>query len=368
MSHLFPRSSGAIALYPTTTTNPYVGMIRRGLEVRGVPVTDWSQWRLGNPTPRVLHLNWLEILSHGRITRRSLLATHVTYLRLEAHMQRVRKAGGLTVWTAHNARPHEMGGDRRARLVQQWIDRIVGQVDAVISLSNAAIPIIREAHPTLVAPITVIPHQSYRGEYPAGDRDGARVRLGIPATARVCGMIGLMRPYKEIERGLDLFEDLEAPDTWLLILGDCFDPDLARRLAARAAGNPRVIFKVGHLDQQAFADAYAACDAVLAMQRVMLNSGSVMAALSLDRPVIAEPVGSLPELAETVGDDWLRLRKPLNAEALRHALAMPLPAGSPDLAAFDINTIVEQHLKVYGFNAATQRNPSREHANAAIED
>ena len=48
-------------------------------------------------------------------------------------------------------------------------------------------------------------------------------------------------------------------------------------------------------------------DAVVLPYRNILNSGAALFALSRNRPVLAPNIGSLPELRETVGSDWIYL-------------------------------------------------------------
>jgi glycosyltransferase involved in cell wall biosynthesis len=346
-----PMTFPAVALYPTDTTNPYVGMIRDGLVRAGYRVYSWNLYRANPVAIAALHLHWLEGVAMGRLARRSLLVTHLLFWKLERDLRRIRRRGGRIVWTAHNAQPHEHGTSRRARLVARWVDRIVAQVDTAISLSRAAIPLVRQNHATLRAPIAVIPHQNYRGHYPPGDRARGRHRFGLPVDARVIAMIGLVRPYKNVEQAIALFATLEDERTWLLVAGDCFDAGLEAQIRELATRTPRVAVHLGHLPDADFADAHAAADLVLSMQQALLNSGSVMAALSLGRPVLASPAGSLPELAEHVGDHWLALRAPLGVADIRAALDRGIPAGEPDLSHCDVGTIITRHLDVYGGNS-----------------
>jgi hypothetical protein len=51
---------------------------------------------------------------------------------------------------------------------------------------------------------------------------------------------------------------------------------------------------------------FAAADVVILPYKEILNSGSAMLSLSLDRPVYVPALGSMPELRDSVGDLWLR--------------------------------------------------------------
>src|SRR5690606_36704830 len=49
----------------------------------------------------------------------------------------------------------------------------------------------------------------------------------------------------------------------------------------------------------------SAADGFVLNHQAVLNSGSLLLALSFDRPVLARLQGSLTELAEMVGPDWV---------------------------------------------------------------
>lgn len=337
-----------VLYYPAVSGNPYWEMIQQGMQQHHVQTKLWQPWDLRQQKHPVLHLHWIESLGMDRLTRRSLLATRLAFHRLERQIQRIQGQGGKVVWTAHNAAPHEHRDDPHSLLVAEGIARVVQQVDVIISLSQAGVKAIREAQPGAKAPIIVIPHQNYVGHYPEGQGLAYREALGIPAGARVVGMIGLIRPYKEIERGISLFREIKDENAWLLISGNCFDPALSDRLRKLADATPRVVLQIAHLSEQQFADAHAACDLVLVAQRKMLNSGSVISALSLGVPVLSGPTGSLPELQEVAGQEWLQLEEELDASHIAALLHRGRPCGRPDLSPLDLDNVVDQHLHAYG--------------------
>lgn len=337
-----------ILYYPSVDGNPYWEMIRSRMEARGHGTRLWNPWDFPQQEQPILHLHWIESIGMDRLTRRSLLATRIAFQRLEKQIKLIQRAGGKVLWTAHNAQPHEQRGDPRSELVAAWIARIVGQVDVIVSLSAIGVETIHRAQPKAGAPVVVIPHQNYIGQYPAGDGAAYRQAMGIPADAKVMGMIGLIRPYKEIERGITLFQEVADDNAWLLVAGNCFDPALRERLVELAARTPRVVLAVSHLSDREFADAHAACDLIFVAQRKMLNSGSVISALSLGAPVLAGPIGALPELQEMVGADWLALKDYIAGSDIAELLRRARPAGLPDLSALDIDRIVDAHLDAYG--------------------
>ena len=134
-------------------------------------------------------------------------------------------------------------------------------------------------------------------------------------------------------------------------MGDCFEPKLIAKLRELVAGDDRIILRVEPLSDQMFSDCFSACDLVLLCQSKMLNSGTVMAALSLGAPVAAMAVGSLLELQGIVGREWLNLFQHITGPDVQALLQMPRPANLPDLSSFDLSRIGELHLDAYGLSS-----------------
>jgi hypothetical protein len=72
---------------------------------------------------------------------------------------------------------------------------------------------------------------------------------------------------------------------------------------------PHVVldFRSIPLDDAELEAAIDGADAVVLPYKTIMNSGSALLALSRNRPVLAPNVGSLPEVRECVGADWLYL-------------------------------------------------------------
>ena len=179
-----------------------------------------------------------------------------------------------------------------------------------------------------------------------------RARHGIPEGAHLTVAAGLVRPYKGIPALVAAFAAAARDDEWLLVAGPCHDPahraEVARAARARRPARPP---RHGALDDAAFAATLAAGDLFAGNFAAVLNSGSVLAALSLDRPVLAPAGGPLVELQAQVGPAWLGLFEgPLDAASLRRhldALRAAPRAGRPDLAVNDPEGVARAHLALY---------------------
>ncbi|MEG8053696.1 hypothetical protein QP185_11230 [Sphingomonas aerolata] len=163
------------------------------------------------------------------------------------------------------------------------------------------------------------------------------------------GMIGSLRPSKNLVEAAEAFLAIRRPDELLLIAGDAGNDDIAAQLAgvaARSDGTIRIV--TGPLDDTRFASAIAACDACMMNQISTLNSGTALVTLSLDRPLLAPAVGTLPSLAAEIAGGWVTLfDPPLAPPALRASidtLRTSPPGGRPDLEPLDPMRLSEAML------------------------
>lgn len=302
---------------------------------------------------RNLHLHWPEYPLHGRLARRSETVADAAYRLLVAAADRVRRRGGRVVWTAHNLAPHGFPAPHAAETYRRWSTRLLARVDTVVAMSAAGAEAVRTALPAVAqARFVTIPHPHYRAVYGRPDPAGVRARHGIPEGAHLTVAAGLVRPYKGIPALVAAFAAAARADEWLLVAGPCHDPAHRAEVAhAAARAGPRVRLAIAPLDDAAFAATLAAADLFAGNFAAVLNSGSVLAALSLDRPVLAPAGGPLAELQAQVGREWLSLfEPPLDATLLRRhldALRAAPRAGRPDLAVNDPATVARAHLALY---------------------
>ena len=98
--------------------------------------------------------------------------------------------------------------------------------------------------------------------------------------------------------------------------------ELRCELETLAAGDPRVTMQLEFLPDEDLVSIASAAELIVLPYREMHNSGGVLAALSLDRPVLSPDNEVNRRLGEEVGERWVhRFEPPLTAEILLDALA-----------------------------------------------
>lgn len=313
---------------PRATTNPYIVMLGQALDAcPGVSVRTFSWREALFSRSDVFHVHWPEILVSGRTPLRRLVRQALT-LALLAKLTVTRTP---VVRTLHNLE-RSSGETRRER----WILGLVERRTALSIRLNDETPTRAERADALIE------HGHYRdwfAPYPKED-----------ATSGRSAFIGLIRPYKGVERLIEVFHDVPGEAT-LTVSGKASGPGLAAGLEGSAAADPRIHLDLRYVPDSDFVAAVTSASLVVLPYREMHNSGGVLAALSLDRPVLVPANPVTDRLALEVGEDWvLQYSGDLDADdivtALEQAEALS-PLDRPDLSRRDWAATGAQHVEAY---------------------
>lgn len=330
-------------------TNPYTWLLYSHLAQLGVRVREFSVLRAFRGDYDVLHAHWPEKALNASSWAGSLAgAASAIAILSAAHLH-----GARVVWTAHNARPHE---SLRPRLERWFWSAFTRRVDAVIHLSETGQRAVEAQHPVLATrPHAIVPHGHLRDVYPDTiSREEARASLRIPESARVLAFFGMVRSYKNVPHLVRTFRALPSGlgDVILLVAGAPRTPALAEDVRAAAGGDPRVRLTLEHVPEQDVQRYLRAADLVVLPFTEVTNSGSAMLGLSFDRRVLVPHRGTMGELRETFGTDWVftyegELTPDVLAGAIEWAVHRPSEA-APRLEALEWQPIARQTLSLYG--------------------
>ena len=323
---------------PRSTTNPYITMLTTALRrTPGVEVVTFSYPAALFGRYDVVHLHWPEtILGQGG---RRLSGRLVRWVLTALLLVRLTVARTPVVRTMHNV---ELPADVSVaqRLLLRWFDQLT--THRIVLNERTECP----------APRTAIPHGHYRDWY-TGPRSTA-----VPGRL---GYVGLVRRYKGVEGLVAAFRSVADDSLTLGIAGAASSRELAATITALADGDPRVTLRFGYLADDELVAAVTAAELVVLPYRFMHNSGTVLAALSLGRPVLVPETPVNTDLAAEVGPGWIHtFTGSLTGEDIEAAIsAVRAPrADSPDLSAREWDDAGRAHLAVYRA-ALSRRAPSR---------
>lgn len=326
------------------TTNPYIKMLHESLErTPGVQPLTFSYRRALFGGYDVVHLHWPEAILAGRTPLRRFardLLAHAYLLRLWAFRVPV-------VRTVHNL-DLPTGLNRIELAYLRGIDRLT---TLRILLNETT-----QGHVARGVPVALIPHGHYRdwyAEYPKR-----------PASPGRIGFIGLIRRYKNVTGLVEAYSAARTidPRVTLSVAGLPSSDELASEIIAAAEGVPAVTLDFRFLDDADFVATATACELLVLPYHHMHNSGVVLAALSLERPVLVPDNPTTRAIQEEIGPGWVvTFDGEFTGETIMRALAEVRGprASRPDLSQRDWDEAGRAHRNAFLLALRTRRLSTR---------
>lgn len=314
---------------PRPTTNPYIVMLqdalRRTPDIEHLPFS-WRTAIFGRYD--VFHVHWGDTLLAARSVR-TRAGKRVAMAVLLARLAVTRTP---VVRTVHNVTPPE---GRR-------ID--VALLTALERLTALRIRLSPTTPEVAGIPSALILHGHYRDWFaPMARSEAAPNRLAY---------VGLIKPYKGVEPLLTAFEEAAADhgELRLTVAGRATDPELARSITQAADRLPSLDADLRYLSEEEFVAIVTSAAAVVLPYRHMHNSGSALAALSLDRPILVPENETTRLLAAEVGPAWVQFfDEEISADALTRLADSTAGGltGRPDLSAREWDAAGTAHAAAY---------------------
>ena len=327
---------------PSSMTNPYITQLRDALVATpGVVVHCWDWKRALVGRYDVFHAHWPEALIETR-DRLNTMARRVLYA---AFLLRLWLTRTPVVRTVHNLQlPSGLSP------VETWLLKATDRLTRERIVLNELTPLGTSVSSTLVE------HGHYRDWF-------ARYREPDQVRGRIA-FIGKVRRYKNVEGLVEAFRQLPVRDDepyTLRIAGKPSSPELAQALEAAAAADARISLDLSFVDDASLVQVVGEAELVVLPYHEMHNSGSVLAVLSLDRPVLVPDGEFNRRLADEVGPGWvITFEDDLRADDIVRALEQVRGASSgtgPDLTAREWSDAGARHL--LAFRRALARSSTR---------
>lgn len=274
----------------------------------------------------VLNLHWPDHLTQSRGAA-STAARRALYLLM---LLRTRYGHPVVVRTLHNLAPHDARQgieDALLKLTDRWTDLFITmQPDPPLGTD---------------VPVRLVPQGHYRTLYPPVPTS--------PTTGRLL-FFGIVRSYKGVPELVEAFRKTRR-ELSLRVVGRVFDPDIGAVVRAAAEQDPRLSLHLDWIAHDDLAAEIRRSELVVLPYLQIFNSGTVLVALSLDRPVLVPEDPTTRRLSDEVGAGWVHLfRPPLTAEAIELAidtLRSEPPLSPPDLSARDWDNIARAYSAAF---------------------
>jgi glycosyltransferase involved in cell wall biosynthesis len=230
------------------------------------------------------------------------------------------------VWTAHNLISHDASDvSDEHKMIQLLIDCC----DGIVVMSHAAEERLVDTYDIPVSTnVGVVPHGHYIDVYRNdASQSDAREILGLKGVSRVVLSLGRILPYKGLDELIVSFCRVAREGYCLIIAGPVADRSLLEYLNSLVAQlcpkGLRIIIRPGFVQDDDLQYYFNASDIVALPFRDILNSGSLLLAMSFGRCVVAPRLGSIAEVADP---DGLYGYDADNENGLSDALAAALDA------------------------------------------
>lgn len=289
-----------VLLHPAAEQNPFLLVTKSHLEGLGAQ-TKWLRrldpvriTRLA-PFYDILHLTNLPVApSTPAMLGDWLPEAGEVASRLSALLL-ARRLGLKIFWTIYNE-PSPMA----AHEWLEWISRqgMFHLVDRIICPSMATRKVVTEWHASVdEGKLLHIPHHSFGAFYPKQvNRRQALDHLHLQPNGRVFICFGGIHPYKGLTDLIPLFGRSPLNEHTLIVAGSPSNKHYAATIEGLCSRFPNVHPFLRYIPTDEVQYFLQAADLFVMPFKEVLNSGSIMLAMSFGKPVIAPRVGSIPEV------------------------------------------------------------------------
>lgn len=262
----------------------------------------------------VIHFHWL----HPYMVRPTLLGSWTRSMRFAFELACLRLGGKKLVWTMHNIQSH----DAKFPRTERFFRRIAAKAfHKIVCHSDAAATLAKKTLSVSDSKIVRSPHPSYIDVYPNQlDQQAERDKAGIGSEETVFLFVGRVAEYKGIEELIATFKNLGCENCRLIVAGNPVDDEYGEKIRTLAEKNDAIDLSLQYIPDAELPSLMAVADVVVLPFKNILNSGSVVLAMSFAKAVIVPAEGSVPEVvpasplvyAGSLGNamDWAVKNKP----------------------------------------------------------
>ncbi|MFT2090398.1 glycosyltransferase [Paraglaciecola sp. 2405UD69-4] len=243
----------------------------------------------------VIHLHWVVDLISIIAWSKNPLIFKIKCFLLRLDCLLVRALGVKLLWTIHNKFAHQQLERTKETQVRRALVKGVNQI--IVHSENALDTLCEHYQYDFRYKSTVVFHGNYNGVYPApsATRDQLLKHSNLNAENKIIAYIGMIRPYKGVDKLISAFMSASIDKASLLIAGAPLDKEYGNKLVSKAANNPNITFDLQFLEDQSLIDYLKVTDVICLPFSDTLTSGSVILAMTMGKALI------LPETARVFG-------------------------------------------------------------------
>lgn len=204
--------------------------------------------------------------------------------------------GAKVIWVFHNKYPHDAAVNKVSTGNMNWLAQHSDTIILHSKSSRAYIPnLLRNGKKAVY-----VPHIVYNVQKKKTDTEILKENYGIGEDDFVFTIFGRIRPYKNIEKGIEVFQNIGVPDVKLLIAGAPADAKYARQIKSLCRENPNIILDLHYLSDAKLDAVIDLSDVILLTHKSVssMNSGVMIQAFSRGKTVIAPDICMARDLVQ----------------------------------------------------------------------
>lgn len=295
--------------------NPYNKILYSTIEEQ-YSVIEFNKNKFKPKKGSILHVHWPDHM----LRLKSSLKIRLRLWRFFFLVNRLHRSGGKLIWTVHNLSPHQK---YHPKLASRGLESIAKVADGFICLSEFSKQKLLSQYSFIdKSSVTVVPHLHYSDHYTAVDKNNALDALVKNPKPVQLLCFGVIRDHKGYGRLFEVVKKLKScQNVGWIIAGNPGKDGISDNLK-KLWSEISIVYKAcRYINDKEIPSLFAAADAVVLPYDAILNSGTAILALSFERPIIAPAIGSLIELKEKIGEEWVYLyEQPLDEAKLSSAL------------------------------------------------
>lgn len=329
----------------------YIRRLNHSLRSRGVDVDEaplpFIRW------PR----NLARFLAKAMVRTYDLwqLHWHLFDSRLVAQLSFARDVP--KVWTVHNLVPHTRIFRDDLAITLLYLN----QADVAVWHSERSLEDARHAIAARGFPASwraenrVIPCMNYNGLWPDSVTESeARRRLGVNKDSFVVGHFAPTHPYKGTDVFLKAIRMVAREDILYCIFGECKDRTVERAIRNAEVGMPNLKVHLRPIPDDELQYWFKACNILVQPYTRLTTSASIYFPIAFRRPVVATPVGNVPDVILDGTTGWLARDPQGVARAIEEAARDPAATRAVGERAYNfvekianVDTVTDQYLAAY---------------------
>lgn len=327
--------------------NPYLSILMTALTERGVTIGGLPFFSALSK-PSALHVHWLESLQWGHsASRYPFLAKWRTHNLINLARE-LNDLGKPVVWTVHNLKPHDFKNAAHVATYKNMCCEFLPLVSDVICMSSIVKEQAQKAFPELKgARFHIIRHPHYQDHFSSLE-PALPPELDIDMLNQhpILGTFGKLRPYKAIPDTIRVMKGVKKSFTF--VIAGSGPPAEISKIQQAIGTDTRFVLIPRSVTDEEILGMTRVSDLILFNFKSILNSGSVLAALSMECPVLAPSLGALPDLQSDLSAEWVKLFKGrLSAKSIEAALDALPQKQSLNLTLYAASQVALLHKSLY---------------------